>query len=121
MKDLALKKKERKSKGKRRKERGDGKRNTEWQTATKGPERRQLCHEAGKAKKEKKGRREEGREDWMKMDCDIIGESEKRVEYQERRGARSLTRGGIGRGAKGKEREKKGEEMVEKDRGGKSC
>lgn len=80
MKDLALKKKERvKEKGKR-KGGGDGKRDTEWQTATKGPERRQLCHEAGKAKKEKKGRREEGREDWMKMDSDIIGESEKRVE-----------------------------------------
>lgn len=63
MKDLALKKKERKSKGKRRKERGDGKRDTEWQTATKGPERRQLCHEAGKAKKEKKERRGKGRLD----------------------------------------------------------
>lgn len=61
MKDLALKKKERKSKGKRRKERGDGKRDTEWQTATKGPERRQLCHEAGKAKKGKKGKERRGK------------------------------------------------------------
>lgn len=60
MKDLALKKKKKKSKVKERK----GKRDTEWQTATKGP--RQLCHEAGKAKKgekEKRGSKERTRKE----------------------------------------------------------
>lgn len=67
-----LEKKKKKSKVKERK----GKRDTEWQTATKGP--RQLCHEAGKAKKEKRKKeearreREKSREDWMKMASDII-------------------------------------------------
>lgn len=105
MKELALEKRKRK---------GEGKGDTEWQTATKGPRGNSVTRQ----EKQKKGRREreKSREDWMRMArWPLISSREREtVPGSTKNEEGSLTRGGIGRGA----REKKREEMVEKDRGG---
>lgn len=107
LKDLALKKKERvKEKGKRK---GGG---MERETRNGKPRRKvqrggnSVTRQEKQKRKKREGEKREGKIGWR---WTLISSARARNGWrnQERRGARSLTRGRIGRGAKGKERKKK--------------
>lgn len=72
---------------------------------------RQLCDEAGKAKKGRR-EREKSREDWMRMArWPLISSREREtVPGSTKNEEGSLTRGGIGRGAREKKRKGDGRE-----------